>query len=169
MVGTKDFSKGIVTGNGAVVTSEIYNGNRVLYEPKLTSANNSHNPYNMSTSINANATTYAVSFYAKSDVSGMVIRNYFYSPTNTVSSINNQGKGGNALDGSNELILTDKWEKYWIVWTTNPSDVVKQITLGRRDKSVANSDIGGIYLNSPMFSEGNKPLPWSPAPEDAQN
>lgn len=166
LIGTKDFSKGIYAGNGAVVTSEIYNGNRVLYEPKLTDANSYHNPYNMSTSINADATVYTVSFYAKSDVNGMVTRSYFYSPTNTISSINNQGRSSRTSDGLSELILSNNWEKYWITWTTTPSDSIKHIILGRRDETVANSDIGGIYLTSPMFVEGNKPLPWSPAPED---
>ncbi|WP_436644898.1 gp58-like family protein [Latilactobacillus sakei] len=166
LIGTKDFSKGILAGNGAVVTSEIYNGNRVLYEPKLTDANSYHNPYNMSTSINADATVYTVSFYAKSDVNGMVTRSYFYSPTNTISSINNQGRSSRTSDGLSELILSNNWEKYWITWTTTPSDSIKHIILGRRDETVANSDIGGIYLTSPMFVEGNKPLPWSPAPED---
>lgn len=166
LIGTKDFSKGIYAGNGAVVTSEIYNGNRVLYEPKLTDANSYHNPYNMTTSINADATVYTVSFYAKSDVNGMVTRSYFYSPTNTISSINSQGKSGRALDGLSEIVLSNKWEKYWITWTTTPSDSIKHIILGRREETVANSDIGGIYLTSPMFVEGNKPLPWSPAPED---
>ncbi|WP_076645561.1 gp58-like family protein [Latilactobacillus sakei] len=166
LIGTKDFSKGIFAGNGAVVTNETYNGNRVLYEPKLTSANSYHNPYNMTTSINADATVYTVSFYAKSDVNGMVTRYYFYSPTNTISSINNQGRSSRTSDGLSELILSNNWEKYWITWTTAPSDSIKHIVLGRRDKTVANSDIGGIYLTSPMFVEGNKPLPWSPAPED---
>ena len=166
LIGTKDFSKGILAGNGAVVTSEIYNGNRVLYEPKLTDANSYYNPYDMTTSINADATVYTVSFYAKSDVNGMVTRHYFYSPNNTISSINNQGRSSRTSDGFSELILSDNWEKYWITWTTTPSDSIKHIILGRRDKTVANSDIGGIYLTSPMFVEGNKPLPWSPAPED---
>lgn len=168
--GTADFSNGLnVSGaNGTVITDEVYNGNRVLKEPQLTASNSYHDPYVSNTIDVAKGEYYALSFYARADVPSMVMRCYFYSPTNTISSINNQGFESTSLDGLSTFTITNQWKQYWVVWKTNINTTVKRVIIGRREKSVAGSDTGAIFINSPMLVEGNKAVGWQPAPEDTQ-
>lgn len=168
--GTADFSNGLnVSGaNGTVITDEVYNGNRVLKEPQLTASNSYHDPYVSNTIDVAKGEYYALSFYAKTDAPSMVMRCYFYNPTNTISSINSQGFESASADGMSTFTITNQWKQYWVVWKTNINTTVKKVIIGRREKSVAGSDAGAIFINSPMLVEGNKAVGWQPAPEDTQ-
>lgn len=168
--GTADFSNGLnVSGaNGTVITGEVYNGNKVLKEPQLTASNSYHDPYVSNTIDVAKGEYYALSFYAKTDAPSMVMRCYFFSPTNTISSINNQGFTSTSSDGLSTFTITNQWKQYWIVWRTNINTTVKRVIIGRREKSLAGSDTGSIFINSPMLVEGNKAVGWQAAPEDTQ-
>lgn len=168
--GTADFSNGLnVSGaNGMVITDEVYNGNRVVKEPQLTASNSYHDPYVSNTIDVAKGEYYALSFYAKTDAPSMVMRCYFYNPTNTISSINNQGFKSTSSDGLSTFTITNQWKQYWIVWRTNINTTVKRVIIGRREKSLAGSDTGAIFINSPMLVEGNKAVGWQAAPEDTQ-
>ncbi len=168
--GTADFSNGLnVSGaNGTVITGEVYNGNKVLKGPQLTASNSYHDPYVSNTIDVAKGEYYALSFYAKTDAPSMVMRCYFFSPTNTISSINNQGFTSTSSDGLSTFTITNQWKQYWIVWRTNINTTVKRVIIGRREKSLAGSDTGSIFINSPMLVEGNKAVGWQAAPEDTQ-
>ena len=165
--GTADFSVGMA--NGAVITSEIYNGNKVLHEPKLTADNPYHDPYSPYTINNATGNTYALSFYARTDADSMVMRCFFYSPSNTKSSINSQGYRSSSNDGLSQFTLTKEWKQYWVVWETNANTTIKRVIIGRREKALAGSDTGSIFINSPMLVEGNKAVGWQRAPEDVDD
>lgn len=165
--GTADFSNGL-NPSGTVITGEVYNGNRVLKASQLSASSSYHDPYASSTIDIAKGEYYALSFYAKTDAPSMVMKCFFFSPTNTISSINNQGFKSTSSDGLSTFTITNQWKQYWIVWRTNINTTVKRVIIGRREKSLAGSDTGAIFINSPMLVEGNKAVGWQAAPEDTQ-
>lgn len=112
---------------------------------------------------------FIVSFYAKSSVDNVNIRNYFYSPNRTIKGISstgalfNKASGG---DGSISFNLTTQWERYWIKWTirdanTEAENVPMTIILGRNFDSV-----NSVSIALPALYAGNLNTEHSEAPED---
>ncbi|MGX7195150.1 hypothetical protein [Enterococcus olivae] len=112
------------------------------------------------TTIVPKAKEYTISFWAKADRT-VSFGNFFYSPNTTTGSKTSQGqvRTGND-DGSSSLTVGTEWTYFWITWTQEEAHEPKRIILGRL------SVPGTLWINSPMLVEGNKPVPWQPAPED---
>lgn len=112
---------------------------------------------------------FIVSFYAKSSVDNVNIRNYFYSPNRTIKGISSTGalfSKVNGGDGSISFNLTTQWERYWIKWTirdanTEAENVPMTIILGRNFDSV-----NSVSIALPALYAGNTTIDYSEAPED---
>lgn len=114
---------------------------------------------------------FIVSFYAKSSVDGVNIRNYFYAPNRTTKGISstgalfNKASGG---DGSISFNLTTQWKRYWIKWTirdanSDTENVPMTVILGRNFDSV-----NSVSIALPAMYAGNLNTEHSDAPEDTQ-
>lgn len=112
---------------------------------------------------------FIVSFYAKSSVDGVNIRNYFYSPNRTIKGISSTGalfSKVNGGDGSISFNLTTQWKRYWIKWTirdanTEAENVPMTVILGRNFDSV-----NSVSIALPALYAGNTTIDYSEAPED---
>lgn len=112
---------------------------------------------------------FIVSFYAKSSVDNVNIRNYFYSPNRTIKGISSTGalfSKVNSGDGSISFNLTTQWERYWIKWTirdanSEAENVPMNVILGRNFDSV-----NSVSIALPALYAGNTTIDYSEAPED---
>lgn len=137
-----------------------YQGNSVIYANA--NVRGYLDMYSPMTTVIPTGKEYVVSFYAKADDNNTTMNSHWYSPNTTISAITSQGNTSNAVDGGISLNLSKKWTKYWIKWTQKEGEITnvpKHLILGRIGTS-------GVYLSSPMLSEGNRPLDWTAAPED---
>lgn len=108
---------------------------------------------------------YVVSFDAKSTVNNDVILCYFYNP-NTITYVETStGYIGNTVDGTAEIKLTTKWQRYWIRYkqTSNTDTDTKDVIIGRR---LAGKGTGSISIKAPKLETGNKDSDYTKAPED---
>lgn len=114
---------------------------------------------------------FIVSFYAKSSVDGVNIRNYFYSPNRTIKGISSTGalfSKVNGGDGSISFNLTTQWKRYWIKWTirdasSEAENVPMSVILGRNFDSV-----NSVSIALPAMYAGNLNTEHSDAPEDTK-
>lgn len=114
---------------------------------------------------------FIVSFYAKSSVDNVNIRNYFYSPNRTIKGISSTGalfSKVNGGDGSISFNLTTQWERYWIKWiirdaNSDTENVPMTVILGRNFDSV-----NSVSIALPALYAGNLNTEHSEAPEDVQ-
>lgn len=146
--------------NNPYLIKEKYQGNSVIYAKA--NVGTYLGMYSATTTVIPTGKEYIVSFYAKADDANTSIENYWYSPNTTISAVTSQGDTSNAVDGGISLNLSKNWTKYWIKWTQKEGEITnfpKHLILGRIYTS-------GVYLSSPMLSEGNRPLDWTAAPED---
>lgn len=112
---------------------------------------------------------FIVSFYAKSSVDNVNIRNYFYSPNRTIKGISSTGalfSKVNSGDGSISFNLTTQWERYWIKWTirdanSEAENVPMNVILGRNFDSV-----NSVSIALPALYAGNTTIDHFEAPED---
>lgn len=112
---------------------------------------------------------FIVSFYAKSSVDNVNIRNYFYSPNRTIKGISSTGalfSKVNGGDGSISFNLTTQWERYWIKWTirdanSEAENVPMNVILGRNFDSV-----NSVSIALPALYAGNTTIDYSEATED---
>lgn len=112
---------------------------------------------------------FIVSFYAKSSVDNVNIRNYFYSPNRTIKGISSTGalfSKVNGGDGSISFNLTTQWKRYWIKWTirdanTEAENVPMTLILGRNFDSV-----NSVSIALPALYAGNTTIDHFEAPED---
>lgn len=105
-------------------------------------------------------TEYVVSFDAKGDIE-QTITCYFYGPNTTLTSLSSTGQSkGNIGDGSCQVSITTEWKRYWVKWTQNPTDAIKNIIVGR------NHGENNIYIRGVKLESGTIPTDWTPAPED---
>lgn len=114
---------------------------------------------------------FIVSFYAKSSVDGVNIRNYFYAPNRTLKGVSSTGalfSKVNGGDGSISFNLTTQWKRYWIKWTirdanSDTENVPMTVILGRNFDSV-----NSVSIALPAMYAGNLNTEHSEAPEDTQ-
>ena len=158
LLDTKTLSKSSVTTGSVISESDSHLGNYTRVQT-WTSGFPYKDTFVQMSSSELKGTVYTVSFWAKADRT-LAFMNYFYNPNTTTSSINSDGYKSTSADGVSVLSATTEWKKYWITWTQTSTEQKKSIILGRI------LGTGTLYINSPMLVEGNKPLPWSPAPED---
>lgn len=166
LIGTQDFSRGLVKASYATILSDKFNGNAVIKNSYNATSGNA-DPYNLRISSIPLSDKYTLSFYARADTNGTKMYNYFFSPNTTIKSENSQGEVSTNADGVSKFTLTNKWEKYWVTWTQTPTTEAKSVILGR--KTGADGQVSPIYISSPMLVEGNKPQTWNKAPEDIDN
>jgi hypothetical protein len=153
-----------------LITEDKFNGNSVIKIPYTTDFPGNASYYDAiteMTSISVHKGQYTLSFYAKSDNTGDVIRCYFFSSSvMTTGGITSQNVKVITTDGEVPFSLTTGWKKYWVTWDNDGSLATKKVVIGRISKKDSNK--GAIYITSPMFVEGNVPRDWVPAPEDVQ-
>ncbi|WP_327084253.1 phage tail spike protein [Streptococcus suis] len=120
--------------------------------------------FRVATTINATATAYVTTFYARSDVDGFLIDCHLFSPNTTTSAESSTGHKTKAIDGLVNVRLTTEWKRYWVKWTQTPVNEIKNLIVGRNrvERGNATVEIAGVALY-----EGDMPKDWSPAPEDA--
>lgn len=122
------------------------------------------------TSIVPSASQYVLSFWAKSTHSGDKIRAHYYSPNTTTRCETNQGTVTTASDGNIEITLSDKWEKYWIIYTQSSTTAVKHLILPRMagpDSTHTCKGTGTVSIKLVKFEESTIPTPWIPCSTDA--
>lgn len=150
-------------------TSETYMGGSVV--SALAPSGSYKDTYMQKMSIVPEGNEFIVSFYAKSSVDGVNIRNYFYSPNRTIKGISSTGalfSKVNGGDGSISFNLTTQWKRYWIKWTirdanTEAENVPMTVILGRNFDSV-----NSVSIALPALYAGNLNTEHSEAPEDTQ-
>lgn len=148
-------------------TSETYMGGSVV--SALAPSGSYKDTYMQKMSIVPEGNEFIVSFYAKSSVDGVNIRNYFYSPNRTIKGISSTGalfSKVNGGDGSISFNLTTQWKRYWIKWTirdasSEAENVPMNIILGRNFDSV-----NSVSIALPALYAGNTTIDYSEAPED---
>lgn len=157
--GTKDWSKGNVSGTTAI-QAEKYKGFSVLF--KDNSLGTSYvDVAKWEVDVKPN-TEYTLSFYAKGEGS---FTSYFY-PNTSTTGYSSEGESVSApgADGKITHSFTSEWKKYWIVWkTTSGASGLKGLIPMR----LFTGSKG--YLCGVKFEEGNKVTDWTPAPEDVQS
>ena len=121
------------------------------------------------TSIIPSASTYTLSFYAKSTVNGDKIRAHYYSPNTTVRGESSQGAVTTSSDGNMTFTLSTDWKKYWVTYAQNATTAAKTIIFPRMG-SVADqpgmSGTGTVSIRNVKFEEGNKSTVWKPNSTD---
>lgn len=112
---------------------------------------------------------YTLSYYAKSEVDGMKLRNYLY-PEVTESGYNSTGNTTTANDGECAQVLTTQWKRYWVTWRTKPNiSGIKHVMLARLHPDDTGSFNGKkVYVCGFKLEKGNRATDWTPAPEDSQ-
>ncbi|MGU7885579.1 hypothetical protein ACS6XZ_04445 [Streptococcus suis] len=155
--GTKDLSGNNPNQN----TSDTYLGFNIA---RSRPSSGYVDTFRVATTINATATAYVTTFYARSDVDGFLIDCYLFSPNTTTSAESSTGHKTKAIDGLVNVRLTTEWKRYWVKWTQTPVNEIKNLILGRNrvDRGNATVEIAGVALY-----EGDMPKDWLPAPEDA--
>ncbi len=103
---------------------------------------------------------YTVSFWAKSE-GHLRIGSFFYNNNTTTNSVNNQGRGVTSGDGSNKLVVTAEWARYWSTYTVTGAESLLYLIIGRITDLNRNLYIAGIKVE-----KGNKASDWTEAPED---
>ncbi|HFI0638358.1 TPA: phage tail spike protein [Streptococcus suis] len=155
--GTKDLSGNNPNQN----TSDTYLGFNIA---RSRPSSGYIDTFRAATTINATATSYVTTFYARSDVDGFLIDCHLFSPNTTTSAESSTGHKTKAVDGLVNVRLTTEWTRYWVKWTQTPVNEIKNFIVGRNrvDRGNATVEIAGVALY-----EGDIPKDWSPAPEDA--
>ncbi|NQO47893.1 hypothetical protein HO963_02810 [Streptococcus suis] len=155
--GTKDLSGNNPNQN----TSDTYLGFNIA---RSRPSSGYVDTFRVATTINATATAYVTTFYARSDVDGFLIDCHLFSPNTTTSAESSTGHKTKAIDGLVNVRLTTEWKRYWVKWTQTPVNEIKTLIVGRNrvDRGNATVEIAGVALY-----EGDMPKDWSPAPEDA--
>ncbi|MEG3234975.1 phage tail protein [Streptococcus suis] len=155
--GTKDLSGNNPNQN----TSDTYLGFNIA---RSRPSSGYVDTFRVATTINATATAYVTTFYARSDVDGFLIDCHLFSPNTTTSAESSTGHKTKAIDGLVNVRLTTEWKRYWVKWTQTPVNEIKTLIVGRNrvERGNATVEIAGVALY-----EGDMPKDWSPAPEDA--
>ncbi|HHW3840584.1 TPA: phage tail spike protein [Streptococcus suis] len=155
--GTKDLSGNNPNQN----TSDTYLGFNIA---RSRPSSGYVDTFRVATTINATATAYVTTFYARSDVDGFLIDCHLFSPNTTTSAESSTGHKTKAIDGLVNVRLTTEWKRYWVKWTQTPVNEIKNLIVGRNrvERGNATVEIAGVALY-----EGDMPKDWSPAPEDA--
>lgn len=115
------------------------------------------------------ASQYVLSFWAKSTHAGDKVRAHWCSPNTTTKSETNQGSISTATDGQIDFTLSDKWEKYWCVWTQSSTTAVKHFIFPRMFSQASGgaTGTGTVSIKCVKLEEGNIPTPWIPNSADA--
>lgn len=166
LVNTKTLSSNYFTANN---TSETYLGGTVA--TAKAPSGSYQDTFMQAMKITPEGNEFIVSFYAKSSVDNVNIRNYFYSPNRTIKGISSTGalfSKVNGGDGSISFNLTTQWKRYWIKWTirdanTEAENVPMTVILGRNFDSV-----NSVSIALPAMYAGNLNTEHSEAPEDTQ-
>lgn len=115
------------------------------------------------TTIVPSASQYTLSFYAKSTVSGDIVRAHYYSPNTTTKCESSQGITKTASDGNIDFTLSTKWERYWVVYTQSSTTAVKHVIFPRmfsQERSEAAKGTGVVSVKGLKLEEGAHPTPW---------
>jgi hypothetical protein len=114
------------------------------------------------------ASQYILSFWAKSTHAGDKVRAHWYSPNTTTKAESNQGSIGTSADGQIDFTLSDKWEKYWCVWTQSSTTAVKHFIFPRMFSQASGgaTGTGTVSVKCVKLEEGNIPTPWIPNSAD---
>lgn len=122
---------------------------------------------NWVTSIPLNGDTYTLSFWAKSTVSGDVIRVHFYGPSNITLCVGSQGQVSGNSDGQCDFTLTTTLTKYWVTYTIPKcGNSTRSVIIARM---FSGNGKGTVSIKWEKVEEGNKATDWTPAPEDKAN
>lgn len=114
------------------------------------------------------ASQYVLSFWAKSTHAGDKVRAHWYSPNTTTKSETNQGISSTSADGNIDFTLSDKWEKYWCIWTQSSTTAVKHFIFPRMfsQSSGGATGTGTVSIKCVKLEEGTIPTPWMPNSAD---
>ena len=107
-------------------------------------------------------TSYTLSFWAKG--SG-VIKSFFY-PNTVVKGVSSQGAKTTASDGNISTTLSNKYEKYWVTWTTSSNVTGVKNVIPFRLEGSSNIE---VWMYGVKFECGNKATDWSPSEQDMEN
>lgn len=116
--------------------------------------------FNESTIVELTGSNYILSFYARASAQ-MNIKCHLYSPNTVLKSESSTGQTNNIVDGDIQVTISTEWERYWVKWEQTGVSSVKNIIVGRILDNNIKLELAGV-----MFSEGNKAMDWTPAPED---
>lgn len=157
-----------ITKSGVITSTGIPNANLI----PLTSsaevfytypASSYSDKYSKKTTIIPTGTTYTLSFWAKSTVSGDKIRAHYYNPNTTTYGISNQGTTSTASDGHMNFTLTTEWQQYWVTYTQSATTATKTVIFPRL---VSGQGAGTISIKKVKFEEGSVPTAWVPNETD---
>ena len=118
------------------------------------------------TALPTDATTFTLSFEAKSTVDGDIVVNYFYNP-NTVQEIfscqmNEPHYTSGKSDGSCSLKVTTSYKKYWIrykgEWASSRNVIVARL--------FKNKVSGKVSVKNAKLEVGGIPTDWCPNEAD---
>lgn len=125
--------------------------------------------FSKTSTIIPSASQYVLSFWAKSTHAGDKVRAHWYSPNTTTKAETNQGSISNSADGAISFTLSDKWEKYWCVWTQSSTTAVKHFIFPRMFSQASGeaTGTGTVSVKCVKLEEGNIPTPWMPNPADS--
>lgn len=166
LVNTRTLANNYFTANN---TSETYLGGTVA--TAKAPSGSYQDIFMQAMKITPEGNEFIVSFYAKSSVDNVNIRNYFYSPNRTIKGISSTGalfSKVNGGDGSISFNLTTQWKRYWIKWTirdasSEAENVPMTVILGRNFDSV-----NSVSIALPALYAGNLNTEHSDASEDTQ-
>lgn len=115
------------------------------------------------------ASQYVLSFWAKSTHARDKVRAHWYSPNTTTKAESNQGSTSTSADGQIDFTLSDKWEKYWCVWTQSSTTAVKHFIFPRMFSQASGgaTGTGTVSIKCVKLEEGNIPTPWIPNSADS--
>ncbi|NAP00115.1 hypothetical protein FRY77_29475, partial [Halomonas sp. MG34] len=97
--------------------------------------------------------TYTLSFYGKTDNSGVINRVYFF------DSLGNQTRFVNVPP----LTANEDWKLIEYTFATDANEYSLSVFMGY----FWSTPTGEMFFTSPMLEKGNKATDWTPAPEDA--
>ena len=168
----KELSKGLVchyplNGNGRG-GDNIISGtspNEVQYTYPSSSYSDK---FSKTSTIIPSASQYVLSFWAKSTHAGDKVRAHWYSPNTTTKAESNQGSISTVADGQIDFTLSDKWEKYWCIWTQSSTTAVKHFIFPRMFSQASGgaTGTGTVSVKYVKLEEGNIPTPWMPNSAD---
>ena len=121
--------------------------------------------FSATTTIIPSSTTYVLSFWAKSTVSGDIVRAHYYYPNTTTTCENSQGVVKTASDGCIDVTLSDTWQFYWIRYTQTETTAVKHLIFPRmfsQERAEAAKGTGTVSVKCLKFEEGAIPTVWVP-------
>ena len=169
----KELSKGLVlhyplsnSGDGAdnILPGTVQNETTYAYP---TSSYN--DKWTKKTAIIPSASTYTLSFYAKSTVNGDKIRAHYYNPNTTVRGESSQGAVSTSSDGNITFTLSTDWQKYWVTYAQNATTATKTVIFPRMGSTASHPDMSGtgiVSIKNVKFEEGNKSTVWKPNSTD---